>query len=237
MDIYIKDNKQVIQLPVLPASIEVQQSQSNSSVIVHNFGEVNLKGKRNLYSVSFSSFFPHEKYDFCKCEPLSAYDYVDIFQTWLSNNETLLLTVSGTLISYHVTIEDFTFSEEDGSRDVTFSVTFKEYRNPYQLDLIDVLTAGISLIKEITKNNTVKKVTTKRVSKTVTTNSYKWKKGDTWNKVAKKETGSSANGKALKKQNKKVINQAKKAYRKKHPNAKTIKESVALIGKKVVIKI
>lgn len=229
MDIYISGNKKEVQLPILPASIGVQMSQNNTSVVVHNFGEINLKGKRNLYAVSFDSFFPHERYDFCKCEPLEPYEYVEIFQKWCEDNETLLLTVSGTLISTFYTIEQFDYSEKDGTGDVYYSISLKEYRNPYS-------TTNNST-KTTVKNDTVKKTTTKRVSKTVKSHSYKWKKGDTWNKVAKKETGSSANAKALKKLNKKVINSAKKEYRKKHPKVKTIKETTALIGKKVVIKI
>lgn len=230
LDIYISGHEESVQLPILPSSIEVQMSQNNTSVMIQNFGEINLKGKRSLYSISFSSFFPHERYEFCKCEPLEPYNYVEIFQKWCEDNETLLLCVSGTLISYFCTIEELSFSEEDGTGDVFYTLSLKEYRNPYIKTVQDA-------IKTIFKNDTVKKPATKRVSKTVKSHSYKWKKGDTWNKVAKKETGTSANGKALKKINKKVINDAKKEYRKKHPKAKTIKENVALIGKKVVIKI
>lgn len=230
MDIHISGHDRNIQLPILPENFEVQMSQNNTSVMIQDFGEINLKGKRNLYSISFSSIFPHERYEFCKCEPLEPYDYVQIFRKWCEDNETLILCISGTLISHFCTIEEFSFSEEDGTGDVFYTLSLKEYRNPYIKTVQDALAT-------IFQNDTVKKTATSRVSKTVKSHSYKWKKGDTWNKVAKKETGTSANGKALKKLNKKVINAAKKEYRKEHPKVKTVKGNVALIGKKVVIKI
>lgn len=231
MGIYISGYEESVQLPILPSSIEVQMAQNNTSVMIHNFGEINLRGKRSLYSISFSSIFPHEYYEFCNCKPLAnPYSYVQIFQKWLEENEILILCVSDSVIGYYCTIEEFCFSEEDGTGDVFYTLSLKEYRNPYAKTVQ-------KLIRTEFINDIVTKPATKRVSKTVKSHSYKWKKGDTWNKVAKKETGTSANGKALKKLNKKVINTAKKEYRKKHPKAKTIKESVALIGKKVVIKI
>ena len=234
MNIYISAHgKEIneVQLPILPENIELRMTQNNTSVIVHNFGEINLKGKRNLYSVSFESIFPHEKYEFCKCDPLEPYTYVKIFQQWCEDNETLKLCVPGTLICIFCTIEEFTYSEKDGTGDVFYTLSLKEYRNPYT-----VTTIQDALKKTIFTNDTVKLPKTKRISKNIKSHSYQWKKGDTWNKVAKKETGSSANGKALKKLNKKVINAAKKEYRKRHPKIKIIKEDVALIGKKVVIK-
>lgn len=60
MDIYLNwDNeKKSILLPINPESFEISGSQNNQSLYVHNLGEINLKGKRGLYSITLESFFP-----------------------------------------------------------------------------------------------------------------------------------------------------------------------------------
>lgn len=66
MDIYLNwDNeKKSILFPVNPESFEISGSQNNQSLYIHNLGEINLKGKRGLYSITLESFFPSKKYNF-----------------------------------------------------------------------------------------------------------------------------------------------------------------------------
>ena len=68
-----------------------------------------------------------------------------------------------------------------------------------------------------------------RATKQVKTVTHKWKKGDTWQKLAKSNLGSSKNWKNVRKANLSVVKKAKK----KHPKKK---EKLALVGYKVVIK-
>ena len=222
MNIFINwdDDKESIQLPVNPESFDIESSQNNTSVVVHSLGEINLKGKRNLKGVSFDSFFPAQQYDFCRCACEEPYAYIQKLEALLEDNTTLHLIITDTEINMQCTIESFSYGEAERNGDVYYSLNLKEYRVLKNTDVTANKTA----------NTTIKKAATKRTSKTVKSQSYKWKKGDTWHKVAKKKTGTSANYKAIRKQNKAVIKKAKKKYPKK-------KEKDALIGYKVVIKV
>lgn len=211
MDIFIKwnDDSNGIQLPVNPSSFEIKSSMNNTSLYIHNLGEINLKGKRGLYSIGLESFFPAQKYDFCRCTPKKAYDYyITKLRKLYENNTTLHLIITDTEVNLYCTISDFAYGEEERNGDVKYSITFTEYRE----------------------------ITSTRVSTKKSTGSYTWKKGDTWSKVVKKKLGSSKTWKAVRKSNASVINKAKKAYKKKYSKVKTVKEVTALIGYKVVIK-
>lgn len=222
MNIFINwdDDEESIQLPINPQSFSVEGAQNNTSVIVQNLGEINLKGKRNLYGLSFESFFPAQQYDFCKCNCKEPFYYISQLKVLLENNTTIHLVITDTDVNMQCTIESFSYGQAERNGDVNYSLSLKEYREFKNTD--------VSANK--TTNTTVKKAATKRTSKTVKSQSYKWKKGDTWHKVAKKKTGTSANYKAIRKQNKTVIKKAKKKYPKK-------KEKDALVGYKVVIKV
>jgi hypothetical protein len=120
------------------------------------------------------------------------------------------------VITLPMTLSTFTYGQDDGTADVNYSVTFTEVR--------EVATPDAA------------KQTAKRPTKKVVSHMYKWKKGDTWKKVAKKETGKSDNWKKLKSTNKSRVDKAIKAYKKKHPSVKKVKDTTALIGTKILIK-
>lgn len=214
MDIYIKWNndKSGIRLPVNPENFDLSGSMNNTTVNIHNLGEIVLKGKRNLYSLSLSSFLPANKYNFLKGSFQDPLILNQKFKTLFENNETVHVVITDTDINGYFVFGDYSYGFHDKTYDIYYTFNFTEYRG----------------------DNATKK---KRVSKSVSKNiSYTWKKGDTWQKVAKAKLGSSAKWKTLRKQNKSVVEKAKKAYKKKHPKVKNIDEKKALIGYKVVIK-
>ena len=205
MDIYLNwDNEEKsMLLPVNPSGFEISGSQSNTSLYIHNMGEINLKGKRGLYGLTLESFFPGKKYDFEHGKHHKPYEYYcKKLKALYERNETMHLIITGTNINMFCTIESFAWGEEDGSGDVKYNLQLKEYR-------------------EVVAS---KRTSTKKKQKT-----YTWKKGDTWPKVVKKALGSSSTWKTVRKANTTMIRKAKK----KHPEAK---ETVALVGYKVVIK-
>lgn len=216
MDIHIKWNNDQsgIQLPVLPEEFEISSEMNNTSVIIHNLGEINLKGKRKLFSITINSFFPHEQYSFAKTEYHEPYEYyVAPLKALFEANETVHLIITGTDINMYCTIEAFPYGHDERNGDVKYSLTLKEYR------AIQSVSVAAGVRAEVT-----------RVTKSTSSSSYTWKKGDTWQKVTKKKLGSSAKWKKVKQNNKAVIKKAKKKYPKK-------KEKDALVGFKVVVKV
>lgn len=212
MNIYIKwdNDSRSIQIPILPESFMIEDSMNNTTVTIHNLGDINLKGKRGLYTISFDSFFPAQKYGFAKCTYKDPYDhYIKKLKNLFESNETLHLIITETNINAHFTIESFSYGHDEKTKDVQYSISFIEYRT----------------IKTTAVGSSSKARTSKAVkAKTVT-----WKKGDTWQKVTKKVLGSSKTYKTQKKNNNAVVKKAMK----KHPKKK---EKDALVGYKVVVK-
>ncbi len=190
MDIFIKwDNEaNTIQLPINPESFEQSVAQNNTSLYIHELGEINLKGKRALKQVSWSSFFPAQSYDFCRCSPADPFYYTRTLENLLENNTTVHVIITTTDINMYCTIDTFSHGEADRSGDVSYSITFKEYR-------------------EVQSGT--------RTSKDKVPVTYKWKSGDTWTKVTKAVLGDSSSWKAQQSANKKIRKAAKKATKKK----------------------
>jgi len=204
--------------PVTPESFDIQCGYDHQTVNINGLGEVLLRGKRNLRSISWSSFLPRERYEWCQ---VSEADFKTppffILALRLAEESAMDIRVNITdLISLPVVISSFNFGQDDGVGDVNYSITLVESRE------VDTPSAD--------------KQTAGRPVKKVTSHLYKWKKGDTWKKVAKKEMGDTEKWKSLKETNKKRTDDAVKKYKKAHPNEKTIKDEVALIGEKVLIK-
>ena len=217
LDITIKwnnDTNKMI-LPVNPSDLHLQGNMNNTNVFIHNLGQINLLGKRNLYSLSISSFFPSQPYSFSRDSSSSnrSYSYyVKNLKHLFETNTVLHIVVSGTLINFYATIEEFSFGHNDGTKDVDYSLSFKEYR-------------------QIKSRNTKA-----AVSKSVT-----WRTGYTWQSVTKKVLGSSSSWKKQRTLNKKIIAHAKKKPQKKKGVGSFLGtplqfEQWALVNYKVVIK-
>lgn len=229
MDIYIKwdSDKKGFLLPINPEGFELSDSMNNTSVIVHNLGEINLKGKRSLWTITLESFFPHQKYSFSRGAYHDPYEYyIKKLKKLFEKNTTIHLIITQTSINGFFTIESFTYGNKEKNGDVSYSLSLKEFRA--------IKSSSVS----VKKKKTTKKIyggsgaagagSSSRVTKTLQTGVYVWKKGDTWQKVTKKCLGSSETWKITKQRNATVIKKAKK----KHPKKK---ENAALIGYKVVV--
>lgn len=216
IEIRIVDTSFII--PITPESFDVSCGYDHQTVNINGLGEVLLRGKRNLRTVSWSSFFPRQHYDFCQVSEADLIDprwYIAFLLLAEENDLDIKVTISD-FISIPVVISSFDHGQDDGTGDVNYSITLTEVRD------VDTPSAA--------------KQTAKRPTKKVTSHMYKWKKGDTWKKVAKKETGKSDNWKKLRKANIKRIDKAAMEYTKKHPRVKKVKEATVLIGVKVLIK-
>lgn len=210
MQIWIRQGKESLRLPVLPAGFETTSTQQNTTVNINSCGEINLIGKRGLKTLPLSSFFPNHEYGFVQYKGFpKPYECVNLIESWMDN--PVHVTITGTDINGLFTIESFPHSEQDGTGDVYYTLELKEYRKP-----------GVTEEKKITANKASTKVQTvagKRISKTVKTTTYTIKSGDTLFDISKRLTGSTSNIYAIANQN----------------NIKNINTIYA--GKKLVIKV
>lgn len=195
MEIWLRQGMTKFRFAVVPPEYEVTSESNNTQVVINSLGEINLLGKRKLKNISFSSFFPAQKYSFCAYTTFPApMESVTLIES-MKNNGVMRLTVTGTPVNMDCTIESFTWGENDGTKDINFTLEFKEYRK------VKVTTkpGRESLSQEVVPAATV------RGAKEVSSTTYTVIKGDNLSKIAKKLTGSSANWKAIYEQNKEVI--------------------------------
>lgn len=183
MEIHLKTNQLDLRLPVVPASFEVQDSQKNDTVTVHNTGEVNLLGRTGLRTISIQTMWPNRKYSWSDETQYKPYEAMKILKRWKDTNTTPVLYITDTDISWHVSIEEMSYSEDDVTGDLSYTLSLKEY-----------------------------KAVTRRITKKTTTVKYKVKKGDTLKKLAYKYLGASKYSKQIYKANKRAIENALKKY-------------------------
>lgn len=173
MEIWLKQGKKQLRLPILPQEVGQSGEQDNKTETVNALGEVNLLGLPKLETVPLEGYFPKQP------------RYYDQYSGYPSPEECVkkvedmkrggvIRFIVTPLINYEATIEAFEWKYADGTSDIYYTIQIKRYRRPKK------------------KRDTKKP---KKVTVTV-------KKGDTWAKLAKKYTGSSKNAKKIAKQNK-----------------------------------
>lgn len=181
MEIWLKQDKKELRLPILPANIQNDGEQDNKTETVNKTGEVNLLGLDKLDAIPLSAHFPQNPmyYDQYAGYP-SPKECVDLVEKMKKGGViTLIITP---YINRQATIEKFNWGLQDGTGDIYYTIETKRYRKP-----------------TTTKKGKKSSGRTTKKTKKVT---VKVKKGDTWAKLAKKYTGSSKNAKKIKKANK-----------------------------------
>jgi len=191
---------------VLPSEYTVQSSQSNQSVDINALGEVDLGGKRALQSISFSSFFP-KRYDpeYCSYRNIkSPSSYVKLVEK-IKRAGTLRLLITGTPIRLRCRIESFEWSENDGTGDINYTLTFKEHRG------VSVGTSTVVTMSSLETGGDAVAVEDKTLEEsprtepeTASGTTYTVKAGDSLSTIARQLTGS-ADWHAIYEQNKAAI--------------------------------
>ncbi len=187
LEIWLKQNDKNFRFAVIPPEYELLSENNNTQVVINALGEINLLGKRKLKSITLSSFFPAQNYYFCQYTSFpSPQESVAIIEK-MKNNGVLHLVMTETPINMDCTIESFVWGENDGTKDINFSIEFKEYRK------VKIFTPDMIPTE------------TQRTEKEVKSTTYTVVKGDNLSKIAKNLTGNSANWKKIYEQNKAVI--------------------------------
>ena len=130
MDIFISVNnrEQVIKLPVLPKEFKIQSGMKNENYDTISIGEIKLIGMPKLKSISFNSFFPAQDYPFLRDKTHKAWEYVNMIEEWKSRRVPIRLIITDTPINMACSIENFEYGEQDGSRDVYYTLALEEFK-------------------------------------------------------------------------------------------------------------
>ena len=196
MEMYLKkDDKDIFRFPVLPSAINVQDYAITNDSNITGLGDVTVFGGKGLRTIEISSFFPNpkKKYYFVSYTDYpKQYDCVSKIKKWMDKGEVLRFIVTGTEINFQVRITDFEYSEQDGTRDVHFSINLKEYRK------IKISSTTPNKKKTDNKDRTDTKETDNKPKQ----KTYTVKSGDTLYDIAKKHYGKGSDYKKIIEKNK-----------------------------------
>ena len=172
------DNSSIV-LPVTPESFGVQVKNNNSVANITNFGDYNMMGKTGLKSITISSFFPAQDYNFSSGSD-EPYELVNQIEEWRLSTKPLNLLIENSTIDFDCLIDSFEYKEQDGTGDVYFTLVLTEYRNIQESLPSDKLTGlkdrksalqkvigdvSISISKGMSPMKAIKKAVKKSVKK------------------------------------------------------------------------
>lgn len=195
MEIWIEQSGESLRLPVNPPGFEITQESNNTTINVNKIGEVSLIGKKKLKTISIASFFPSKKYSFVQYLDFPPPNKcIQLVENWI--DAPVKLTITGSKICMWCTIDSFTYAEQDGTGDIYYTISLKEYK---QLRDPTKKNGGAPTVPKNSKRIIKPKGT--RQTKAVKNTTYTVKKGDTLWAIAKRLTGCGANYRAIANQN------------------------------------
>lgn len=190
MEFWLSFNNGVekLQLPVPPPSFEISNGNNNTTVNINDIGEINLIGKGRLATITINSFFPAQQYPFCQYSGFpTPYDCVSMIERWRTSGKPIRLIITDTDVNIAATIENFNYGEQDGTRDVYFTLELKEYR------FISVTSSAVM----VNKSGGLMQKAPKRPTEKQVPKQYVIRSGDTLYTIAKRLTGNGANYKTI----------------------------------------
>lgn len=193
MEIWLKQSGGKLRIPVLPSSYQVSSGQTNTSVNINSLGEVSLLGKRNLITVSFSSFLPSQEDSYCEYRGVDRpKEYIDAIEN-MKRSGVVRLHITG-ILSMSVTIETLDYEENDGTGDISYTLSMKEHR---RLNIPTSMISGQTSYSQV--GGAAREVPAAQAGRT-----HIVKEGESLSSIARKETGSSS-WRAIYEANKNII--------------------------------
>ena len=178
--------------PITPQRMNIKFKNRNRVVTLVNEGEFNILKESGLQEISFDACIPAIKYPFAQYLGgifLPVAYYINLIKNLKSSKKPFNFVVvregtTGILGYSHcmkVSLEDFQIKEDAGDgRDVTVSLTFKEYKSRN------------NVIVSTIENNIISTTKVRDVSSKIIAKTYTVKAGDTLYNIAKKELGNGA---------------------------------------------
>ena len=198
MEIYLGTDDDKIRFPVVPPSIGVNRSNNIDTESVIKLGEVPIFNGTSLKTIELTSFFPNQEYSFCDYTGfMKPYEFSDKIQKWMYEGKPLRIIVTDSPTNMQCLIQQFDTVEQDGTRDLYFTLNLLEYR-PIEVP---------NLSSSNTSSNSNNTQNTSRPNKVSTNSSNQQKthkvvKGDTLYDIAKKHYGKGSDYTKIKEANK-----------------------------------
>lgn len=198
MEIYLGTDNDKIRFPVVPSSIGVNRSNNIDTQAVIKLGEVPIFNGTSLKTIEFTSFFPNQEYNFCDYTGfMKPYEFSEKIQKWMYEGKPLRIIVTDSPTNMQCLIQQFDTVEQDGTRDLYFTLNLLEYR-PIEVP---------SLSGSNTSSNSNNTQNTSRPSETNTNSNNQQKthkvvRGDTLYDIAKKYYGKGSSYPKIKEANK-----------------------------------
>lgn len=129
MEIYLGTDNDKIRFPVVPSSIGVNRSNNIDVESVIKLGEVPIFNGTSLKTIEFTSFFPNQEYNFCDYTGfMKPYEFSEKIQKWMYEGKPLRVIVTDGPTNMQCLIQQFDTVEQDGTRDLYFTLNLLEYR-------------------------------------------------------------------------------------------------------------
>lgn len=128
IELSVRNREEVIVLPVNPSELTLSAPQLNGKLTLLNTGGINLKGNRDIESVSLSSFFPVKGSHFYKRSGKSPEQYKKTLENWRDAKETVRLIISDIKYNKAMLIENLEFIIKEGQKDIYYTIGLAEYR-------------------------------------------------------------------------------------------------------------
>ena len=185
MEIYLGTDNDKIRFPVVPPSIGVNRSNNIDAESVIKLGEVPIFNGTSLKTIEFTSFFPNQEYSFCDYTGfMKPYEFSDKIQKWMYQGKPLRVIVTDSPTNMQCLIQQFDTVEQDGTRDLYFTLNLLEYR---PIEVPNLSSSNTSSNSNNIQNTSRPNETNNNSSSSQKT--HKVVKGDTLYDIAKKHYG------------------------------------------------
>ena len=191
MEIYLGTDNDKIRFPVVPSTIGVNRSNNIDTQSVLKLGEVPIFNGTSLKTIELTSFFPNQEYSFCDYTGfMKPYEFSDKIQKWMYEGKPLRIIVTDSPTNMQCLIQQFDTVEQDGTRDLYFTLNLLEYR-PIEVPNL----SNSNQSNNSNSNSSSNSQNTSRPNNKTNTNSsnqqksYKVVKGDSLWDIAQKHYG------------------------------------------------
>ena len=124
--VFRHDNGELV-LPVTPSEFVGSAGKRIETINIVDVGDVHAAGHETLATIKISSFFPANRYSFAN-NTADPYALVAQFQAWAKSQKVVRFLVTGTALNLPVLVEAIDYGENDGSNDVNYTLTLREYK-------------------------------------------------------------------------------------------------------------